>query len=48
MQMGGGPRAVNDSWEHMWWDNLHWKRWVGTDALAGPLWLPIGPLGKYV
>ena len=25
-QMGGGPRPVTDSWEHMWWDNLHWKR----------------------
>jgi hypothetical protein len=25
--MGGGPRPVTDSWEHMWWDNLHWKRW---------------------
>ena len=23
----GGPRPVTDSWEHMWWDNLHWKRW---------------------
>jgi hypothetical protein len=28
-QLGGGPRPVNDSWEHMWWDNLHWKRCVG-------------------
>lgn len=27
MQMGGGPRPVTDSWEHMWWDNLAWKRW---------------------
>lgn len=27
-QMGiGGPRPVTDSWEHMWWDNLQWKRW---------------------
>lgn len=25
--LGGGPRPVNDSWEHMWWDNLQWKRW---------------------
>ncbi|KAI8466144.1 MAG: hypothetical protein J3K34DRAFT_434638 [Monoraphidium minutum] len=25
--MGGGPRPVTDSWEHMWWDSLHWKRW---------------------
>lgn len=24
---------MNDSWEHMWWDNLHWKRWV----ISGPL-----------
>lgn len=23
----GGPRPVTDSWEHMWWDNLQWKRW---------------------
>lgn len=28
MQLGGGPRPVTDSWEHMWWDNLHWKRCV--------------------
>lgn len=28
LQMGiGGPRPVTDSWEHMWWDNLQWKRW---------------------
>lgn len=26
MQLGGGPRLVNDSWERMWWNNLHWKR----------------------
>ncbi len=25
--IGGGPRPVTDSWEHMWWDSLHWKRW---------------------
>ncbi|KAF5829137.1 hypothetical protein DUNSADRAFT_16508 [Dunaliella salina] len=25
--LGGGPRPVTDSWEHMWWNNLHWKRW---------------------
>lgn len=25
--VGGGPRNVTDSWEHMWWDHLHWKRW---------------------
>lgn len=25
--LGGGPRPVTDSWEHMWWDNLHWRRW---------------------
>ncbi|KAG2451035.1 hypothetical protein HYH02_004304 [Chlamydomonas schloesseri] len=25
--LGGGPRLVNDSWERMWWNNLHWKRW---------------------
>lgn len=25
--MGGGPRPVTDSWEHMWWDSLQWKRW---------------------
>lgn len=25
-QVGGGPRNVTDSWEHMWWDHLHWKR----------------------
>ncbi|GAX83864.1 hypothetical protein CEUSTIGMA_g11289.t1 [Chlamydomonas eustigma] len=32
--LGGGPRDVTDSWEHMWWDNLHWKRW--KIARTGP------------
>ena len=33
--MGGGPRPVTDSWEHMWWDNLHWKRWKARAAAGG-------------
>ena len=35
-QMGGGPREVTDSWEHRWWDNLHWKRYAVTLSLFPP------------
>ena len=32
-QLGGGPRPVTDSWEHMWWDNLHWKRCAARSCM---------------
>lgn len=35
--MGGGPRQVTDSWEHMWWDHLHWKRCARSEKAAGVL-----------
>jgi hypothetical protein len=27
MYPGLRPRHTTDSWEHMWWDYLHWRRW---------------------
>jgi hypothetical protein len=37
LQVGGGPRNVTDSWEHMWWDHLHWKRCEAGQQGVGSL-----------
>ncbi|GAB4818272.1 hypothetical protein N2152v2_005318 [Parachlorella kessleri] len=35
----GKPRLTSDSWEKMWNDHLHWKRW--TQERMGPYYSPI-------
>jgi hypothetical protein len=27
-QPGLRPRHTTDSWEHVWWDYLHWRRYA--------------------